>query len=117
MPYIKQDRRKEFDQLLAMIGGRIKNKGELNYCVSILMAWYVSIHGENYQNLSDAVNALKDAAAEFERRRVQPYEDEKIKENGDLKLPEGWKAYHDFVGSEELGFTEEDLEEVYYPEE
>jgi len=87
MPYITQDRRKEFDSLLSQLGTRIKNKGEMNYCVSILMKWYVSIHGENYQNLSDAKNALTDAASEFERRILHQYEDEKIKENGDLTFP------------------------------
>ena len=87
MPYITQERRKEFDNLLAQLGPRIKNKGEMNYCVSILMKWYVSVHGENYQNLSDAKNALTDAASEFERRRIHPYEDEKIEENGDLDFP------------------------------
>jgi len=87
MPYIKQDRRKKFDDLLAQLGPQIKNKGEMNYCVSILMQWYVSVHGESYQTLSDAKNALTDAASEFERRRLHPYEDEKIKENGDLTFP------------------------------
>ena len=87
MPYITQDRRKEFDDLLAQLGPRIKNKGEMNYCVSILMSWYVSVHGEGYQNISDAKDALVNAADEFARRRLAPYEDIKKEENGDLTLP------------------------------
>ncbi len=87
MPYIHQERRKDFDKLLAQLGPRIKNKGEMNYCVSILMAWYVSVHGDSYQNISDAKDALVNAADEFTRRRLAPYEDIKKEENGDLTLP------------------------------
>ena len=87
MPYITQERRKDFDELLAQLGPRIKNKGEMNYCVSILMTWYVSVHGDSYQNLSDAKDALINAADEFARRRLAPYEDIKKEENGDLLLP------------------------------
>ena len=87
MPYITQERRKDFDELLAQLGPRIKNKGEMNYCVSILMAWYVSEHGEGYHNISDAKDALVNAADEFARRRLAPYEDLKKEENGDLTLP------------------------------
>ena len=86
MPYIKSERRREFDNCLSTLGIKIQNKGELNYCVSILMAWYVSKHGESYQTLSDAKNALTDAASEFERRRMFPYEDLKREENGDLEI-------------------------------
>lgn len=86
MPYIHQERRKDFDELLAELGPRIKNKGEMNYCVSILMMWYVSIHGEGYQNISDAKDALVNAAEEFSRLRLAPYEDVKRKENGELEL-------------------------------
>jgi len=86
MPYITQERRKDFDELLAQLGPRIKNKGEMNYCVSILMAWYVSEHGEGYQNISDAKDALVNAADEFARLRLAPYEDIKRKENGELAL-------------------------------
>ena len=86
MPYIHQERRKDFDELLAELGPRIKNKGEMNYCVSILMMWYVSIHGEGYQNISDAKDALVNAAEEFARLRLALYEDVKRKENGELEL-------------------------------
>jgi hypothetical protein len=86
MPYILPERRKEFDQELAKIGARIKNKGELNYCVSILMLWYKSIHGENYQSLSDAKNALTDAVEEFVENHLKPYERRKKEENGELQL-------------------------------
>jgi hypothetical protein len=86
MPYITQERRKEFDVELAKIGPRIKNKGELNYCVSILMLWYKSMHGENYQSLSDAKNALTDATEEWVENHIKPYERKKRDENGDLEL-------------------------------
>jgi hypothetical protein len=51
------------------------------------MAWYVSVHGDSYQNISDAKDALVNAADEFSRLRLAPYEDIKRKENGELTLP------------------------------
>ena len=86
MPYIKQSRRQEFDSLLAQLGPKVQNKGELNYCVSILMLWFVETHGENYQTLSDAKNALIDATEEFVERHIKDYEAKKREENGDLEL-------------------------------
>ena len=87
MPYITKDRREAFDDLLAQLGPKIKNKGEFNYCISILAKWYISVHGTSYQTLSDARAAMLDAAEEWARRNMAPYEDEKIKENGDLEFP------------------------------
>ena len=86
MPYIKKERRIEFDNCLSTLGVKIQNKGELNYCISMLCKWYVSRHGMNYQNISDAGAALGDAHDEWKRRVMWPYEDEKIEENGDLEL-------------------------------
>jgi hypothetical protein len=86
MPYIKQERRREFDKCLSNIGVRLQNKGELNYCFTMLCKWYISRHGQNYQNLSDCGAALIDARDEWYRREVIPYEDKKIEENGDCEL-------------------------------
>jgi hypothetical protein len=40
--------------------------------------------GKNYQTVNDIVGALEGAKMEFYRRAAAPYEDLKIKENGDV---------------------------------
>ena len=39
---------------------------------------------QNYQAINDIVGAVEGAKLEFVRRIVNPYEDKKIKENGDV---------------------------------
>ena len=41
-------------------------------------------HKVGYATLSDAVAAANDANSEFYRRVIFPYEDHKIRENGDI---------------------------------
>ena len=38
----------------------------------------------NYQTMNDIMGALAGAQIEFYRRKVAPYEDTKIKDNGDV---------------------------------
>ena len=40
--------------------------------------------GNSYATINDIIGALEGAKMEFYRRVVAPYEDEKIKENGDV---------------------------------
>jgi hypothetical protein len=82
MPYIKQKDRKKFDKYLIHVIP--SNKGELNYCVTRLAVEFLANNKKSYQTISDAVNALKDAAGELERRVLHPYENLKIEENGDI---------------------------------
>lgn len=80
MPYIKKERR-----ALLEPKARPTNPGELNYCITLLVRNYISRHPElNYQGINDILGALEGAKLEFYRRVVAPYEDEKIKENGDV---------------------------------
>lgn len=58
--------------------------GELNYLITLLVIQYIEVNGLNYQRLNDVVGALDGAKAEFQRRVVAPYEDTKIRENGDV---------------------------------
>lgn len=82
MPYIKPEDREIWD--LFEIDPLHMTKGDLNYCISKLMLGFVRCNGKSYQTLSDAIAAANDAAAEFRRRMMDPYEDKKIKENGDI---------------------------------
>jgi hypothetical protein len=43
--------------------------------------------GQSYQTFNDISGAMTEALAEFRRRIIVPYEDRKIKENGDVYTP------------------------------
>lgn len=58
--------------------------GELNFLLSTLVYEYVKRKGISYQHINDVVGALECAKQEFIRRVVNPYEDKKIIENGDV---------------------------------
>lgn len=92
MPYIKEHRKERivektmgndgFNRLISTLD--IETAGELNYAITEMIKIYFKNNGGNYQAINDIVGALEGAKAEFQRRVVAPYEDEKIKENGDV---------------------------------
>jgi hypothetical protein len=85
MPYIKPEDRAKFEENhLYGAGLNCSTAGELNYCISQIIAGYISNKGKNYQHMNDALGALHAAGLEFNRRIVAPYEDTKIQENGDI---------------------------------
>lgn len=90
MPYIKQVSRERLKNALAdadtfgMIGCMIHDVGELNYIFTAIIHGYLAQHGKKYQTMNDIVGVLESAKAEFQRRVVQNYEDQKISENGDV---------------------------------
>jgi hypothetical protein len=89
MPYINDDRKAAWAPLITMLKSiqRVNEPmpaGELNYLITELLKHYVSTHTFNYETLNAAVGAVESAKAEFQRRVVGPYEDTKIKQNGDV---------------------------------
>ena len=85
MPYINQDRRND---LLPAIDSfpAIKTVGELNYVVTLLVQKFLARQRVGYTELNAAIGVLECAKLELYRRVVSPYEDTKIKENGDVFL-------------------------------
>jgi hypothetical protein len=81
MPYIKQERREVIDSTLGIIPD---NAGELNYMITDTIVHYFEANGGRYQQINDILGALEGAKLEFYRRVAAPYEDTKIKENGDV---------------------------------
>jgi hypothetical protein len=77
MPYINQEARNrlKFD--------KPRYAGELNYLITTLLMDYYN-QGPSYQTINDIIGALEGAKMEFYRRVVVPYEDKKIKDNGDV---------------------------------
>ena len=88
MPYIKNDEQKQaIDAALSTLPD-IERPGELNYCLTQLMLLFVRGKDNDcplaYSVMNAAIGACECAKAEFIRRVLSPYEDEKAKENGDV---------------------------------
>ncbi len=84
MPYIKKERRELFNEELNRLSTFIDGGGDLNYCFTVLCQRFIENFGESYLTHSVCISALENAKLEWYRRRVAPYEDEKIAENGDV---------------------------------
>lgn len=80
MPYIPQDRR----DYIEMWGDEPDTAGELNYTITVLCIEYLKAHGTRYATLNEVIGVLECAKLEFYRRLAAPYEDAKIKQNGDV---------------------------------
>jgi len=85
MPYIKQKYRDKFIDAINEICGKAapQNAGELNYLITQIAHIYLSQH-PGYQGANDIMGALEGVKLELYRRDIAEYEDEKIKENGDI---------------------------------
>jgi len=84
MPYIILDKRKEIDALVETYGLALE-AGDLNYVFTrIINNYFNNSDKRNYQAINDIIGALEGAKLEFYRRTVIPYENEKIKQNGDV---------------------------------
>lgn len=87
MPYIKMEDRPKYDGLLGELIGILKSQpveridGELNYIITRILK---EAYPLRYFNLNRAMGVLECAKLEFYRRVAAPYEDIKIKENGDV---------------------------------
>jgi len=88
MPYITNSDRKKFDLVINDLVENLKDStalsGELNYVFSVVLH-RIFKHKESYQTASTLISALECIKLEFYRRSVAPYEDLKIKENGDIE--------------------------------
>jgi len=93
MPYIDNEVRERYgnltiDQLLqrfrdAALIGQDTLPGDLNWVISNFM-FHVFDANPSYRLGNTLMGVLESAKQEFYRRKLAPYEDNKIKENGDL---------------------------------
>lgn len=91
MPYIKTAGRNRLENTLHQVMVNLPaDAGELNYTLSRIVDTYIQVKGKNYQNLNEVIGVLECVKQEYYRRIAAPYEDAKIKENGDVygKMPE-----------------------------
>jgi hypothetical protein len=96
MPYIPEVTRDKYDERVDAIAFTLNSlenndmiSGELNYILFRLAKVLCTPEvggARNYARMSMVSGALSEAQAEFRRRILAPYEDEKIKTAGDVKL-------------------------------
>jgi len=79
MPYIKQ---KDRDRIINE--GIIEGAGDLNFIITSILNEYINQHELSYSIINELVGVLECAKLELYRRVASPYEDIKIKENGDV---------------------------------
>jgi hypothetical protein len=73
----------KMDKIDAPLDKWNRSPGTLNYIITRLVHWYLG-DKPNYERYNAAIGVLECAKLELYRRKVSPYEDEKIKENGDV---------------------------------
>lgn len=82
MPYVKKPQRYALDRCVASLRDNcVQADGDLNY---ILFAFCKRWVEPSYNNYKNYIGELRQCAVEIERRLLAPYEDKKIKENGDV---------------------------------
>lgn len=86
MPYIKQDKRNEIKDIIhSQEVNAIETVGDLNYTITMICKKFMEMNGGiSYTNVNSIIGVLDCAKQEFYRKVGAPYEDEKIKENGDV---------------------------------
>ncbi len=84
MPYIPQKSRRELDPDIVALAKNIKSEGELNYAIMRLVILLLKRGTVSYSRLNSMMGVLSCVSAEFYRRIMARYENEKIRENGDL---------------------------------
>lgn len=77
MPYIKPGRRNEIGRGLTPC-----NAGELAYALTRVVKRYLDLKGRSFDTIADIRGALDSTTDEFRRQVQDPYEDQKIIDNG-----------------------------------
>jgi predicted transcriptional regulator len=83
MPYIKKENRYKFEVIFNLIDDDIK-AGELNYIITKIINKMLK-NNMNYARCNEIIGALECCKLELYRRKIAPYEDKKMKENGDVE--------------------------------
>lgn len=87
MPYIKKEQRTVVDKEIKALADAIRSAGKenragiMNYSISCLLK---NLYELRYSEINEAIGMLECAKQEYYRRVAGPYEDKKIKENGDV---------------------------------
>lgn len=80
MPYIKKDKRYQLKEDIQALSKKLEINGDLNYVLFSLAVKKCN----SYNSYKNFIGELNECVAEIRRRLLAPYEDIKIKENGDV---------------------------------
>ena len=84
MPYILEKDRPKFAKAIEDLAIKIESKGDLNYVISDLVGRLILKTKISYTQISEWIDGVDGAERELTRRLLDPYEDIKIEENGDV---------------------------------
>lgn len=79
MPYLHKEAKARI-----VAGGAPETSGHLNFMLTTIVHRYIADRGVSYDVINQAIGALECAKLELYRMLAAPYEDMKIKENGQL---------------------------------
>ena len=82
MPYVPQERRANLDKVVESMWINCIYPGDINY---VLYAYCKKHVPQGYTNYRNFLGELNESGMEVRRRLLSVYEDEKIKENGDIE--------------------------------
>jgi len=87
MPYIKKADRKRLnlviDALTNILAMKKENSGEYVYVFYKILK--TNFGNGNFEQRSNPIKILEQTKDEYQRRIIHPYENQKIKENGDIE--------------------------------
>lgn len=84
MPYTLQNDRDPVEEAIRILSNRIKSKGDLNYTICELVGRLILKTKISYTQISEWIDGVHGAERELTRRVLDPYEDLKKEQNGDV---------------------------------
>lgn len=90
MPYIEPKNRPKFDLEIENLASKViaegteGRAGNLNYSITTLLHKVLDSSRLGYSQYNEIIGMLECAKLELYRRKIAPYEDVKIEENGDV---------------------------------
>jgi len=84
MPYIAEEGRPALNIPIQNLAELIESKGDLNYVICELVGELILKTKISYTQISEWIDAVDGAENELRRRLLDPYEDIKIFDNGDV---------------------------------
>lgn len=85
MPYIPKENRDLYKDAIKKILDELEpdKVGELNYIITSIV-WALFDANPSYTSANNLTGVLECVKQEFYRRKVMPYEEKKMKKNGDI---------------------------------
>jgi len=87
-PYIKQERRPEFERLVDLLTLELTHSmepGDLNYVIFAAVKRHLQDTGKGYEKIRNILAELHECQHEIRRRFLFEHENSKILENGDVE--------------------------------